>query len=162
MCAPRSHGFYRFFAWEAILALFLIHVPHWFADPFSAHQIVSWFLLIVSLYLVVQSFYFLRRRGQVEDRRSADVPLIGVEKTTRLVKAGAYRYIRHPLYGSLLFLGWGLFFKDPSWAGFGLALGASAFLLATARIEEAENLRFFGDAYREYMASTKMFVPYLF
>jgi protein-S-isoprenylcysteine O-methyltransferase Ste14 len=131
-------------------------------DPFSAHQIVSWFLLIVSLYLVAQSFYFLRRRGQVENQRSADVPLIGVEKTTRLVKAGAYRYVRHPLYGSLLFLGWGLFFKDPSSAGFGLALGASAFLLATARIEEAENLRYFGNAYREYMAETRMFVPFLF
>ena len=33
--APRSHGFYRFFAWESILALFLLNVTAWFRDPFS-------------------------------------------------------------------------------------------------------------------------------
>ena len=27
---PGSHGFYRFFAWEAILALFVINVNFWF------------------------------------------------------------------------------------------------------------------------------------
>jgi protein-S-isoprenylcysteine O-methyltransferase Ste14 len=35
------------------------------------------------------------------------------------------------------------------------------FLVATARVEEAENLRFFGEEYQEYMKRTKMFVPYL-
>ncbi len=28
--APRSHGFYRFFAWEFILALFLLNANVWF------------------------------------------------------------------------------------------------------------------------------------
>jgi protein-S-isoprenylcysteine O-methyltransferase Ste14 len=32
----------------------------------------------------------------------------------------------------------------------------------TARVEEAENCRFFGAAYREYMKGTKIFVPFLF
>jgi hypothetical protein len=30
-----SHGFYRFFAWEAILVLFLINVNYWLLEPFS-------------------------------------------------------------------------------------------------------------------------------
>ena len=33
--APRSHGFYRFFAWELILALFLLNVDVWFQAPLS-------------------------------------------------------------------------------------------------------------------------------
>jgi protein-S-isoprenylcysteine O-methyltransferase Ste14 len=88
--------------------------------------------------------------------------LVAFEKTTALVTTGAYSYIRHPLYSSLLFLAWGIFFKDPSWLGGLLALGATLFLVATARVEEAENLRFFGEAYREYMKQTGMFVPFLF
>jgi protein-S-isoprenylcysteine O-methyltransferase Ste14 len=42
-----------------------------------------------------------------------------------------------------------------------LALGATLFLVATARIEEAENVRFFGPSYSEYVKQTKMFIPYL-
>jgi len=39
---------------------------------------------------------------------------------------------------------------------------ASAFLFATARVEEAENLHKFGEEYASYMSKTKMFIPYLF
>ena len=92
----------------------------------------------------------------------AEGHLLGIEKTTRLVTTGAFRYIRHPLYSSLLLLAWGVFFKNPSWAGICLALGATAFLVATAMVEEAENLLYFGPVYREYMRRTKMFIPYLF
>jgi len=30
----RSHGFFRFFAFESILGLFLLNVTYWFRDPF--------------------------------------------------------------------------------------------------------------------------------
>ena len=46
----RAHGFYRFFAWEAILALFLLNVGYWFDQPFSLHQVIAWSLLIISLF----------------------------------------------------------------------------------------------------------------
>ena len=45
---PRSHGFYRFFAWEAILGLFLLNVDFWFRDPFAWYQIIAWTLLFAS------------------------------------------------------------------------------------------------------------------
>ena len=38
---PGSHGFYRFFAWECILALFLLNVKVWFQKPFSWYQLLS-------------------------------------------------------------------------------------------------------------------------
>lgn len=36
---PKSHGFYRFFAWEAILGLLVLNGPVWFVDRFAAHQL---------------------------------------------------------------------------------------------------------------------------
>ena len=156
-----SHGFYRFFAWEAILALVLLNLDDWFYGPFRLTQIVSWLCLCLSLFLVIHGFQLLRMVGKPDDRRN-DTSLLGVEKTTTLVTMGAYRYIRHPLYSSLLFLAWGAFLKSPSWPGGGLAIAATAFLRATAKVEEAENTRYFGSAYREYMKQTKMFIPFLF
>ena len=158
---PRSHGFYRFFAWEAIVALILLNLSHWFYKPFSIHQIVSWLLLIICTFLVVYGALLLRMIGK-PDRNRDDPSLIGIEKTTELVTVGAYRYIRHPIYGSLLFLAWGVFFKHLSWVGISLAVTATFFLTMTAKIEEAENLRFFGSAYQDYMKKTKMFIPLLF
>jgi len=158
---PRSHGFYRFFAWECLLALFLWNVGWWFVEPFSWHQMVAWLLLVVSAVMALQAVYLLRIAGKPDDRR-AEAPLIGIEKTTQLVTVGAYKYIRHPLYGSLLFLGAGIFFKHPSWLAGGLLAATTVFLVMTARVEEAENCRYFGAAYREYMKGTKMFVPFLF
>jgi protein-S-isoprenylcysteine O-methyltransferase Ste14 len=158
---PRSHGFYRFFAWEAILALTLLNLDGWFSDPFSWHQLISWTLLVISLFLVIHGVRLLKHMGQADSRRD-DTPMLDFEKTTRLVTVGAYRYIRHPLYSSLLFLTWGVFFKDPSWPGGLLGVMATAFLVVTARIEEAEDIRFFGPAYQAYMKGTKMFIPFLF
>jgi len=158
---PRSHGFYRFLAWEAILGLFLLNVPSWFRAPLSWHQLISWPLLTVSAFLAIYGVLLLRKLGKPDAQRD-ETPMIGFEKTTVLVTTGAYRYIRHPLYSSLLFLAWGVFFKLPSWAGGLLALGATFALVATARAEEAENLRFFGSDYEEYKRHTRMFIPFLF
>jgi protein-S-isoprenylcysteine O-methyltransferase Ste14 len=149
----RSHGFYRFFAFESILGLLALNIEHWLRDPFSVTQIIAWVLLLLSLFLVIHGFYLLRKVGQPEGE---------FENTTTLVRVGVYRYIRHPLYSSLLLGAWGIFFKDTSWLGGILALAASVFLWATARVEEAENLGKFGVDYAEYMRTTKRFIPFLF
>jgi protein-S-isoprenylcysteine O-methyltransferase Ste14 len=158
----RAHGFYRFFAWEFILALFLLNVERWFDDPFAPHQLIAWTMLIVSAILVIAGVRLLREIGKPDRARRDDSATIAFEKTTTLVEIGAYKYIRHPLYSSLLFLAWGIFFKAPSWLGGILAIGATIFLIATAKVEERENIRFFGPAYQAYIERTKMFVPFLF
>jgi protein-S-isoprenylcysteine O-methyltransferase Ste14 len=43
-----------------------------------------------------------------------------------------------------------------------LALAASLFLVATARADEAECIRFFGPTYQDYMKRSKRFVPFVF
>jgi protein-S-isoprenylcysteine O-methyltransferase Ste14 len=160
--APRSHGFYRFFAFEAILALILLNVEYWVRDPLSLHQVISWIFMTASAFLVVHAVHLLRIIGKPSAQRSDDEAAIGFEKTTQLVCVGAYKYIRHPMYSSLLFLAWGVFFKDLSWLSGILSLAATAFLVATAKAEEAEDIRFFGAGYQTYIRQTKMFIPFLF
>jgi protein-S-isoprenylcysteine O-methyltransferase Ste14 len=158
----RSHGFYRFFAWEAIVGLFLINISFWFYQPFAWNQIIAWSLLLLSLVPLGFGVHSLRTRGKPAKQREADFTLLSFEKTTTLVTSGIYHYIRHPLYSSLFLLTWGIFFKSPSLPGAFLASIATLFLLATAKADETECARFFGVPYQEYMKQTKMFVPYIF
>ncbi len=159
--SPRSHGFYRFFAWELILALFLLDADVWFLDPFAPHQLISWALLVVCFAPLALGVRTLHRAGNAAPERAGEPELLAFEKTTALVSTGIYRYIRHPLYSSLLLLAWGIFFKSPSPAGFALAAAATAFLFATALADEAECRRFFGSDYADYMQRTKRFLPFV-
>jgi len=161
LAQPRSHGFARFLSWEAILGLTLLNIDVWFRDPFAWYQLISWVLLIISALLVVAGVRGLKGLGTPDARRD-DASLVAFERTTILVTTGAFRYIRHPMYSSLLFLAWGIFFKAPSRLGGLLVLAATLFLWITARVEETENVRFFGEDYREYKRRTRMFIPYLF
>ena len=156
----QSHGYYRFFAWELILILFVLNVQYWFIDPFSLTQLIAWTLLILSLvpiFLGVRSF---RKSGRIDPDRQ-DPTLVGIEKTTELVTSGIYGYIRHPFYSSLLFLAWGIFFKNISWVGVVLAASITILLVITAQREERENIAFFGELYQDYMERTRMFIPFV-
>jgi protein-S-isoprenylcysteine O-methyltransferase Ste14 len=159
---PRSHGFYRFFAWELILALLLLNVTHWIESPLAWYQVISWFLLFICIIPLLMGIRALRLRGKPDARQRTEPGLLAFERTTKLVTQGIYRYIRHPLYSSLFILDWGIFFKRPSWVGLTLAVVASLMLVATARKDEAECVETFGTEYRQYMQHTRMFIPYIF
>ena len=160
---PRSHGFYRFFAFELLTALILLNIPEWFRDPFCARQLISYALGLLSIALAVEGFRLLRVIGRPAAAAATAGADLGFEKTTTLVTVGAYRFIRHPLYASLLALAWAVYLKNPAAiADIALTLGATAFLVATAIAEERENLRHFGAAYASYMKRSRRFVPFLF
>jgi protein-S-isoprenylcysteine O-methyltransferase Ste14 len=158
----RSHGFYRFFAWETILALFLLNVRFWFYKPFAWNQIIAWVLLLISLIPLGFGIHSLRTGGTPVKQREGDPSLLAFEKTTTLVTSGIYHYIRHPLYSSLFLLTWGIFFKSPSMLGAILSVLSTVFLIITAKADEAECIGFFGQKYVDYMRGTKRFVPYVF
>jgi protein-S-isoprenylcysteine O-methyltransferase Ste14 len=163
LARPRSHGFYRFLAWELLLVLVLLNWRFWFVQPFAPRQLASWVLLCGSIPLALAGARLLARRGATHGGARGEEPeLFRFERTTSLVTDGIYRYIRHPLYSSLVILAFGLFFKDPSWLAGLLTLAATLALVATAKADEAECTRFFGPAYTDYMERTRMFVPFLF
>jgi len=156
-----AHGFYRFFAWETLLIMFILNMRTWFQNPFAWYQLISWVFLVASAVLVILGVRLLRQIGKQDAGRN-DASLYAFEKTSKLVTVGLYHYIRHPLYSSLFFLGWGIFFKSPSWLDIVLAILCTFFLVVTARMEETENIKYFGEEYAEYMKQTKMFIPYVF
>lgn len=159
---PRAHGFYRFFAWEAMLALLVLNAPVWFEDRYALHQEISWVLLFASLTVLLLGLYQLRRDGRPNLQARTEAELFAFERTSRLVTGGIYRFIRHPLFCSLLLLAWGIACKRPGVTSFALAALASVLLYLAARRDEAECIAFFGDAYRQYMRRSRMFVPFLF
>lgn len=159
---PQSHGFYRFFAWECILALIVLNLPVWDANPLAPHQLASWALLIVSMWLPLHAFRLMKKLGRPSEQRDDDPALFGFEKTSALVTAGAFHYIRHPMYGALICLAWGAFLKQFSWLNLALVLAATAFMFLTARRDEGECIAHFGDDYRAYMRRTRRFIPFVF
>ncbi|MGB7621850.1 MAG: isoprenylcysteine carboxylmethyltransferase family protein [Terriglobia bacterium] len=157
----RSHGFFRLFGFEGILCLVVLNAPHWFDRPTAPIQLASWTLLAASLALAIHGFHVLRTVG----KPTAPAPgsdMHRIEHTTVLVSVGAYRYVRHPLYTSAVVGTCGVVLKAPSALAIGIGLLATAFWVATAKIEEAENLVRFGNSYRTYMAHTRLFIPFLF
>jgi protein-S-isoprenylcysteine O-methyltransferase Ste14 len=102
----------------------------------------------------------LKKAGkQVKDRN--EKTLYQFEKTSELIDHGIFKYIRHPLYSSLLFLTWGIFFKNITGSGLLVAMLSTVFLFLTAIFDEKECIKFFGDRYIEYMKRSKRFIPFV-
>jgi protein-S-isoprenylcysteine O-methyltransferase Ste14 len=156
----KSHGFYRFFSWECILWLFAINVRFWFVDPFCLMQLFSWLFLFIATYLVLSGVIELRKAKRTDSGRSDD-NLYEFEKTSKLVDTGIFKWIRHPMYSSLLFLTWGIFLKNTAGILLMVSILSSIFLIFTARVDERECIAYFGDNYRNYMKRTKRFIPYI-
>ncbi len=158
---PKRHGFPRFFAFEIILGLVVLNAGAWLKNPLSIPQLLSWGLLLASAILVISAVMTLRKFGK-PDATVQDPNRLGFEKTTQLVSQGPYRFIRHPMYASLLLFAWGVFLKQVSVLTVCLVSVAMAMLYLTALLEERENLANFGQSYQEYKQRTKMFIPYIF
>ena len=156
----KSHGFYRFLSWECVAWLFATNYKYWFEYPFSINQIFSWILLIMSGYLVIVGVVYMKKIGKPEKSRN-EKTLYQFEQTTELVDKGIFKYIRHPLYSSLLFLTWGIFFKNVLIELLFISMLSTIFLYLTAIYEEKECLNFFGEKYVEYMKKSKRFIPYI-
>jgi protein-S-isoprenylcysteine O-methyltransferase Ste14 len=148
----RYHGVARFFSFESILGLVLLNSQYWFERPLSLPQTVSWILLAVSAFLAIHGFYLLQRLGK---------PHGHIETTTQLVTRGAYRFIRHPLYASLVLFGIGAFLKHIDGLTSALAAVNILALFVTARLEEGEMLVKFGAEYAAYRKRSKMFIPFV-
>ncbi len=151
---PKRQGPYRFVAFEGITAIVLINYPQWFVDVFSPLQIASFAALAISVYLALASYILLKIIGKPEGH---------FEYTTELVTTNLYRFIRHPMYGALLFLAIGAWLKQPLfWPAaiiFGIVVVALYF---TTRAEEQDMTEAFGQSYIDYIKRTARFIPFVF
>jgi len=98
----KSHGLYRLFSWECIIWIFATNYRYWFDELFSIIHIFSWIFLITSGYLIITGVILMKKLGKPQSNRN-EKTLYQFEKTSELIDKGIFRYIRHPLYSSLLF-----------------------------------------------------------
>ena len=157
--APRSHGFFRFFAAEFLLGLILLNVDHWFVDPLSGRQVVSWVLLVASAALVLCGALTLKVVGEPDSGRTSEIPIAGIEKTTVLVSKGIYRYIRHPIYVGIYLFSVGLGCIFFAWLWFGVLLIFIPLWYIECKGEENQLISTYGEAYIHYQQRTGMFFP---
>ena len=86
----------------------------------------------------------------------------GLDADHELIRAGAYRILRHPIYASMLCVFLGTGFMITSWPWFLAA--AVAFFIGTeirVRIEDSLLVSRFGERFREYANSTSAYVPFV-
>jgi len=147
-----KHALPRSLAFLSILGVVLLNFDSWAVQPLATRGLFSWILLLTSIVLALHAFFVLRKYGD---------PQGSIDFTTTLVTAGIYRFIRHPLYASLVCLAWGALLKRLSPAAVALTIAATLLIYLTAKREEAFNASKFGPAYADYSGRTKMFVPFL-
>lgn len=82
-----------------------------------------------------------------------------VRQNARLITSGPYRYVRHPMYATLLLMTVGVSLLIAS--GFLLLCGIVTVVLLAIRVPEEERqlAARFGDDYRTYQARTGRFFP---
>lgn len=139
---------------------FLIFIPAWeyahWTGPLARDGLLAWIgLATFALGIVIQSIAMWQLRSFYTVR-------LGVQERQGLVMTGLYSKLRHPGYCSYLL----------SITGISLALGSLATLIFTIPIffflksriarEEAMLIAEFGNAYQQYMQSTKRLIPYVY
>lgn len=79
-----------------------------------------------------------------------------------IVVAGSYRWTRHPSYTAGILMIIGVATALGSWMGtvLGFALALSGYVYRVC-VEEQALTSTLGDAYRQYAAGTKRFIPFL-
>jgi protein-S-isoprenylcysteine O-methyltransferase Ste14 len=88
---------------------------------------------------------------------------VTVPSDGEIVKEGFYRLVRHPSYsgGFVFIFGLGLASTN-FWSLMVLTIGAVIMFWYRVRVEERILVGSLGDAYIDYMAKTKRFIPYVF
>jgi protein-S-isoprenylcysteine O-methyltransferase Ste14 len=108
-------------------------------------------LLVLSLWLFHRSHVDLGTNWSLT---------LEVREKHQLVTRGVYRWVRHPMYSSLVLYGLGQTLALPNWVA-GPSYGIAMLLLVPFRLapEERMMLDEFGVAYKAYQATTKRLIP---
>jgi protein-S-isoprenylcysteine O-methyltransferase Ste14 len=120
----------------------------------------AWAIVIGILLFVFGLWVF--RRSHKDLGRNWSVTL-EIRDRHKLVSAGLYRFIRHPMYASFLLIALAQAFLLPNWvAGMSGLIGFAVLFFMRVHVEERMMLDNFGDEYRAYSSRTKRIIPYIY
>jgi protein-S-isoprenylcysteine O-methyltransferase Ste14 len=142
-------------AWAAFfLTLLWIVTPLFDFAEYPLHAIP---LVAGTLCLALGLWLFHRSHADLGGNWSITLE---VREKHQLITHGIYRWVRHPMYLSLLIYCVGQALVVPNWF-VGPSYGVSMILLFAFRVgpEEGMMLEEFGQDYQAYMATTKRLVP---
>jgi protein-S-isoprenylcysteine O-methyltransferase len=112
---------------------------------------------VVILLGVALRWYAIRVLGRFFTRN------IAIRHDHEIVRAGPYRYVRHPSYSGYLLSVLGLGVALDNWAALAILLGLNFAVFAyRIQVEEAALGAAFGPAYEAYRHTTKRVIPRLY
>ncbi|AZV47142.1 hypothetical protein C3L23_07600 [Nautilia sp. PV-1] len=83
-----------------------------------------------------------------------------IKENSVLIMHGIYKYIRHPMYLSVILMTFGLFLFDISWTQFILWMIVFSDMIFKMNYEE--NLWIKDKGYKEYMSKTYKLIPFIY
>jgi protein-S-isoprenylcysteine O-methyltransferase len=132
--------------------------PRWTGGRIGADQAA--FLLVGTVLIllgVVLRWYAIRVLGRFFTRN------VAIRQDHEIVRAGPYRYVRHPSYSGYLLSVLGLGVALDNWAALAILLGLNFAVFAyRMQVEEAALAAAFGPAYEAYRHATKRVIPLLY
>jgi len=88
---------------------------------------------------------------------------VQIQADHELIKAGPYRYIRHPSYLGILILALGLGIALANWISLLLCIVLPFIgIMRRIRVEDKALEKYFGKQYQDYRKSTWAFIPYIY
>jgi protein-S-isoprenylcysteine O-methyltransferase Ste14 len=139
------------------MVLMVLFLAVWLGDSFflhaertlggSVHWAIRMAILIVTVTLATVLF------------KSGNVALLEEHRPARVLKNGAFRWLRHPLYMASLLVCLGLALATQSLWSLAVTVLQFLFFNHIAAFEEKVMEKKFGDEYREYKAKTGRWWP---
>ncbi len=128
-------------------------------NPFWARPLPAWRVALSVLFFIIGPMLTLSAVRALGRHWRIDA---GLNADHELVRRGAYRLVRHPIYTSMLCLLLGVgFLITPLWM---LAIAAGVLILGTevrVLVEEGLLKTRFGEEFAEYRRCVPAFVPFL-
>jgi protein-S-isoprenylcysteine O-methyltransferase Ste14 len=142
-------------AWIALFMPIVWIATRWFR--FADFPLFRVPLVLGSVVLALGLWLFYRSHADLGTNWSITLE---VRESHRLVTAGVYRHIRHPMYVALLLYGLGQAVVIPNWV-VGPSYAVAMVLVFALRLKPEEELmrEHFKGAYDVYAARTKRLVP---
>jgi protein-S-isoprenylcysteine O-methyltransferase len=112
---------------------------------------------VVMLFGVALRWYAIRVLGRFFTRN------VAIREDHEIIRAGPYRYVRHPSYSGYLMAALGLGIALDNWLALGALLFANAAVFGyRIRVEEAVLVGVFGQDYVAYQRTTRRLIPLIY